>query len=101
MTANRRPLWIVLALALGLTVAFTSTALAGRSVRDAVYVKGADLSVTVSSEPYASTVGNDVAFFVQVSDRGTKAAHGVSLTDTIPAGTSLVAVVPQQGSCVT
>ena len=57
MPANRRPLWIVLALALGLTVAFTSTALAGHSVRDAVYVKGDDVSVTVNSEPYAATVG--------------------------------------------
>jgi len=100
MSANRRPLWIVLALSLGLMVAFTSTALAGHTVRDAVYVKGDDVSVTVGSEPYAVTVGNDVAFFVNISDRGTKAAHGLTLTDTIPAGTSLVAVVPDQGTCV-
>lgn len=101
MFANRRPLWIAAALALGVTVAFSSTALAGRSVRNVVYVHGADLSVSVSSEPYGATVGNDTAFYVSVSDRGTKAAHGVTVTNTLPAGASLVAVVPDQGTCVT
>jgi uncharacterized repeat protein (TIGR01451 family) len=97
MNTRRRPLWIGLALALGTTVAFTSNAFAGHSVRDAVYPNGADVAVTVGSEN--ATVGHDVVFYVTVSDRGSKAAQGVTMTDTIPAGTSLVAAVPQQGAC--
>src|ERR1700749_3423255 len=97
MNITRRPLWIGLALAVGATIAFTSNAVAGRSVRDAVYPNGADLAVTVQGG--SATAGYDVAFSVTVSDHGSKAANGLTLKDTIPAGTSIVAVVPQQGAC--
>lgn len=98
MGIKRRPIWIGLAMALGITVAFSSTAFAGHSVRDVVYPHTADVSVNVGAEE--STVGNDVVFYVSAFNRGPRAAQGVTLTNTIPAGTSLVAAVPEQGACV-
>ena len=95
--AGKRPFWIGMAVALGATVAFSSTAFAGHSVRDTVYAPGADIAVSIGAD--GAIAGNDVAFYVTVSDRSPRAARGVTLTDTIPTGTSLVAAVPEQGSC--
>ncbi|HUZ84972.1 MAG TPA: hypothetical protein VMU66_09775, partial [Gaiellales bacterium] len=45
------------------------------------------------------TVGSNLAFAVTVSDTGASGQTGVWLTDTPPAGTTLVSSVPSQGTC--
>jgi uncharacterized repeat protein (TIGR01451 family) len=100
MSRIGRWLAVTVPLVVGASVALSSTALAGGStVRDAVYPSGADLAVTIATTPYSVTAGNDASFDVTVTDRGTKAAQGVTLTDTLPAGQAFVVAVPSQGTC--
>ncbi len=99
---NRLGRWLAVTvpLVVGVSVALSSTALAGgATVRDAVYPNGADLAVSVTTTPYEVTAGNDASFDVSVTDRGTLAAHGVTLTDTLPAGQTFIVAVPSQGTC--
>lgn len=60
----------------------------------------ADLSIIktiVTAPPYV--VGQDVTYNIAVTNNGPDTAAGVTITDTLPAGTTFVSATPSQGSC--
>ncbi|MDQ1396319.1 MAG: hypothetical protein QOG64_1578, partial [Acidimicrobiaceae bacterium] len=61
----------------------------------------ADLTVTGTASPSPATVGKDLTFHLVATNRGPSPATGVTLVDTIPAGTSFKAATTTSGSCAT
>jgi uncharacterized repeat protein (TIGR01451 family)/CSLREA domain-containing protein len=61
---------------------------------------GADLVVTMTDSPDPVGVGSPLTYTIQVGNNGPSPATGVSLTDTLPQGVSLVSVATTQGNCV-
>ena len=59
----------------------------------------ADLVVTQTDTPDPVLAGSDVSLTVTVRNNGPADATGVSVTDTLPAGLTLVSATPSQGSC--
>jgi uncharacterized repeat protein (TIGR01451 family) len=59
----------------------------------------ADLSVTMSEAPDPLTAGNKLIYVVIVTNNGPAPATGVSLTDTLPDGVTLISAIPSQGRC--
>jgi uncharacterized repeat protein (TIGR01451 family) len=59
----------------------------------------ADLRVTKSDSPDPVVVGQTLTYSIGVSNAGPDGATGVTLTDTLPAGTSFQSATPSQGSC--
>src|SRR5205807_4538036 len=59
----------------------------------------ADLAVTKSDAPDPVTAGNNLTYTIGVANTGPSDAGAVSLTDKLPAGTSLVTAAPSQGTC--
>jgi uncharacterized repeat protein (TIGR01451 family) len=57
----------------------------------------ADLSITAAASTPTVTLGNNLAFTLTVSNSGPSAASGVTVTDTLPAGATLVSVTSSQG----
>ena len=70
-----------------------------------VYVKefgaapGTDLLVVKADDPDPVRQGQSLTFSLTVASRGTDAATGVRLTDTLPAGVTFASASPSQGSC--
>jgi len=58
-----------------------------------------DVSITKSAGAGPFTAGNNVPFTITVSNAGPGSAHNVAVTDTIPAGSTLVSATPSQGTC--
>ena len=59
----------------------------------------ADLSVGISDTPDPVAAGGSITYTVSVPNGGPSDAVGVSLSDTIPPGTSYVSATPSQGTC--
>jgi uncharacterized repeat protein (TIGR01451 family) len=59
----------------------------------------ADLSLTLTATPDPVAVGETLTYTVNVSNAGPADATGVTLSDVLPAGVSLVSAQPSQGSC--
>jgi uncharacterized repeat protein (TIGR01451 family) len=59
----------------------------------------ADLSLTKSDSPDPVQVGAKLTYQLNVSNAGPDDATGVALTDSLPAGVTLVSATPSQGSC--
>lgn len=59
----------------------------------------ADLSVTATVAPDPVTAGENLTFTITVSNAGPAAASNVTLTDTLPAGATLVSATASQGTC--
>jgi uncharacterized repeat protein (TIGR01451 family) len=77
---------------------------ANNSASDAVTILGANADLRISSishspEPITLGTGQNLSFFVSVSNSGPSDSTGVTLTDTLPAGVSFVSAVSSQGSC--
>ncbi|MGH9935214.1 MAG: FG-GAP-like repeat-containing protein, partial [Blastocatellia bacterium] len=69
---------------------------------DAFIVKftpSADLSVVVADLPDPVMVNQNLTYTMTVTNDGTDTALGVTLTDTLPSGVTLVSVTPSQGTC--
>src|SRR5262249_40818578 len=64
-----------------------------------VTVNGADLAVTKSGPAFAQS-GGTISYTITARNTGPAAASGVTVTDPLPAGETLVSAVPSQGSCV-
>lgn len=62
----------------------------------------ADLSVTKTDAPDPVTAGSNLTYTITVSNAGPSAAAGVSLNDTLPAGTTFVSLASAAGwACTT
>jgi uncharacterized repeat protein (TIGR01451 family) len=59
----------------------------------------ADVSISMSDSPDPVTVGSDLTYTMTVRNGGPDSASGVSVSDTIPSGTSYVSASTSQGSC--
>jgi uncharacterized repeat protein (TIGR01451 family) len=59
---------------------------------------GADLAVTKTAPQYA-VVGSNIPYTINVTNNGPSAAESVVITDTLPAGTTLVSCSTSSGSC--
>jgi uncharacterized repeat protein (TIGR01451 family)/fimbrial isopeptide formation D2 family protein len=59
----------------------------------------ADLGV-VKTGPATAEAGGQVAWTIVATDHGPSAATGVTVTDTLPEGVTLVSATPSQGTCV-
>ncbi len=60
---------------------------------------GADLSIAKVDDADPVLVGATITYTLTVTNGGPSAATGVIVTDTLPAGSTLVSAVPSQGSC--
>jgi uncharacterized repeat protein (TIGR01451 family) len=59
---------------------------------------GADLSIRKSGAPKVKSGGN-LNYAIAVANKGPNNASGVTVTDTLPGGTTFVSATPTQGSC--
>ncbi len=60
---------------------------------------GIDLAVTMTDSPDPVAFGADLTYTIKVRNQGDLAATGVRLTDTLPAGASLVSAATDLGAC--
>ena len=58
-----------------------------------------DLSLAKTDTPDPVLNGQSITYHLTVSNGGPDAATGVTLTDTVPAGTTFVSATPSQGTC--
>jgi large repetitive protein len=68
--------------------------------RTVIVVPVADVAVTQSASPSVPT-GSMLTYSIVVSNAGPQAAQGVSLTDTLPVGTSFVSATATAGTLTT
>ncbi len=59
----------------------------------------ADLELAKTAAPNPAVGGQDVTYTLTVTNHGPSDALAVAVADTLPAGTTLVSAVPEQGSC--
>lgn len=59
----------------------------------------ADLSLTVTATPTPVFVASSLSYAIRVTNLGPQTATGVTVSDTIPAGTTLVSATWPSGSC--
>jgi uncharacterized repeat protein (TIGR01451 family) len=59
----------------------------------------ADLSIVKSDEPDPVAVGNTLRYTLDIANAGPDDAQNVVVTDTLPAGVTLISVTPSQGQC--
>ncbi len=59
----------------------------------------ADLSITKTPQPGPYGTGSALTYTIVVTNAGPGSAASVSVTDTIPPGTTFVSATPTQGSC--
>src|SRR5207245_10552812 len=83
------------------TTAETSTAnnSATATTTVATVTLTADLVVTKNANPSAVAPGGQITYTITTLNNGPGAASGVSITDPLPAGTTLVSATSSQGSC--
>jgi uncharacterized repeat protein (TIGR01451 family) len=58
-----------------------------------------DLSASISASVVKTTKGGEVTYALQVKNNGPERASGVTLSDTLPSGQSLLSAATSQGSC--
>ena len=58
-----------------------------------------DLSPSMSAGLSGSATGGEITYSIQVKNNGPEHAGGVVLSDSLPAGTTLVSAVASQGAC--
>ena len=58
-----------------------------------------DLSPSISASVVKTTKGGEVTYALQVKNNGPERASGVTLSDTLPSGQSLLSAATSQGSC--
>ncbi len=59
----------------------------------------ADLSISKSDAPDPVMAGDPLTYTLTVANNGPGDASGVTVTDTLPAGVTLVSATPSQGTC--
>jgi uncharacterized repeat protein (TIGR01451 family) len=71
----------------------------GGGRRDLGAEQGADLAIESSDSPDPVQVGESITYIDKATNLGPSSASGVTVTDTLPAGVTLVSTKPSQGSC--
>ena len=66
----------------------------------AVYLNSGDISVSLSEYPNPVYTGQQVTYTATLTNHGPDTARGVTLSDTLPAGTGFKSVSPSQGTCI-
>jgi uncharacterized repeat protein (TIGR01451 family) len=61
--------------------------------------QGADLSITKADAPDPVALGSNLTYMLTVTNNGPDPSTDSTVTDTVPAGTTLVSATPSQGSC--
>ncbi len=80
------------------TVAFNGTGI--NSATATVQIQGtADLVLTKTAQPNPVNAGSPLSYTLTITNNGPSAATGVTLTDALPATTTLVSATPTQGTC--
>lgn len=69
------------------------------SSEDTTIVWGADLSLSKSAAPDPGLEGQELTYTLSIRNDGRDDATGVTVTDNLPAGATLEATTPSQGSC--
>jgi len=59
----------------------------------------ADLSLSLVDNPDPAAVGGELLYTMLITNNGPNTANNVVLTNTLPAGVTLVSATPSQGSC--
>jgi uncharacterized repeat protein (TIGR01451 family) len=59
----------------------------------------ADLSASMTAAAVISAISGEITYSVQVKNNGPEEARGVALSDSLPAGTSLISAATSQGTC--
>ncbi len=75
---------------------------ANNSASDAVMILAANADLRINSmshSPEPPTVGQNMSYFISVSNNGPSDTAGVVVTDTLPAGVTFVSAASTQGSC--
>jgi uncharacterized repeat protein (TIGR01451 family) len=86
----------------GTSVTVTPTDELGRTFDPVTYnapALNANLSLTKTDAPDPVLVGQQVTYTLTVGNGGPRAATGVQVTDTLPAGMAFDSTVPSQGTC--
>ncbi len=78
-----------------------ATADNGASATATVVAGSADLGLTVADAPDPVTAGQQLTYTFTVTNHGPSAASGVTFTDTLPAGVTLVSATPSSGTSST
>ena len=60
---------------------------------------GADVAITIAEPPDPVVVGRRLAYTMTVVNHGPEAATGTTLTGTLPASSTFVAVTASRGNC--
>jgi uncharacterized repeat protein (TIGR01451 family) len=77
-----------------------NSATANTTVATVAPPTAADVSITKTSSAGAVQPGGQITYTITARNNGPATATGVSVSDSIPAGTMFVSAVPSQGSCV-
>jgi len=100
MNSATRRLLAALPIVAGIAITLASTAAAGTgTIRGLAYPRSADLQVRSYVALRSVTVGHLAAVEVDVYNRGYSDATSATLTDTLPAGSTLVQVTQTNGTC--
>jgi uncharacterized repeat protein (TIGR01451 family) len=67
---------------------------AAPQVTQNVTITGADVALTQAAAPNPGSTGKDVIFTLTVTNNGPAAASGLTLTDTVPAGSTFIWATP-------
>jgi len=59
----------------------------------------ADLSITQNDSPDLVHTGDNLTYTLTITNHGPSEATGVTITDTLPPGVTVVSVTPSQGTC--
>ena len=71
----------------------------GPNVRLTLSAPATDVGIELIPSAYYVTQGSPLSYSIKVSNAGALSASGVTVTDLLPAGVSMVSAVPSQGSC--
>jgi uncharacterized repeat protein (TIGR01451 family) len=62
-------------------------------------IQSADVSISNQAAPNPVKSGSDLTYQIKVRNNGPDTGMAITTTDTVPAGTTFVSVVPTDGSC--
>ena len=80
---------------------YSSTGVASDQSGVMIIADAADLSVTKTASPDPGTKGSNLSYTITVTNNGPGIADAVSVSDSLPSGTTFVSAAATQGNCTT